>query len=792
MTHRNPGGMDPQTVRQLAQQLARWATDVIERGRTPFRRAEIFPRLCTAVGTMAPPLVLWINRDSYMAGGVIFFPVETTPETLDQAAACAAALGLNIFTTWGAREITYWQFRDHSASPLRSWPLIRNSKTSTADFHDALLRLMEDLKAYSVLGALPAGQMPPCYLANLYQATLAGVIPMLTADRHRHGIAEYAAGHELPSARDQAGLTLGRLLALLQANQLPSVIAAGDLERVLVAALPSLDEPLQSALRRRGQEPALPEPCQVRFHLLLHRLRQLDLSRDRDRAAAALEILLQHQSEAFGGRPLPASRPAGSDATGPSLFLFPDAPPATHCAFGEAIAPALSGLLTLLRQLRGQSQPLCQVDDPLCLPGQPAPSYICGTLDDGRMPLPEQRRVMTTQLRISWPARRFRLPPKTPRWAWQLLHVLGLAAPNARLTLVTPDGWLASDFGRLLLQWIQETGSIMRLRREPGRCLQLDLIKRRQWDGATVLEQAGRSRSVPWADLLGGPPILTALYLELPESLYLALREGRLCIPEPAQWPAGHLDILQLFIRSKLGRYLWQQVGGGRALPRRGTLEKQAQTAGLPLPHLQALKGLQRWYDDQDQGGPDPARFEGELAVWLPGCIPPPSSAPPPCDSRAPDTAPIDDDQLAMVAQRVFLDGVPRFPEQYLYDYYRPDLQHYEYRGALQAGAEFFGCIELQDTGGRIFKVQGRDTARALLLISACRPAPVQLPTDPRLVAAILGRYLTDLQRLRRDLLQALRQQFPETGTTETLADQIWMERGLPPWSLVQDTLSPP
>lgn len=787
MTQRNPGGMDPQTIRQLAQQLARWATDVIERGRTPFRRAEVFPRLYTAGGTMVPPLVLWINRDSYMAGGVIFFPAETTPESLEQAAACAAALGLSIFTTWGAREITYWQFRDQSATPLRSWPLKRTSKTSTADFHDALLRLMEDLKAYSVLGALPVCQMPPCYLANMYQATLAGVIPMLAADRHRQGMAEYAAGHEIPSARDQAGLTLGRLLALLHANQLPSVIAAGDLEKILIAALPSLDEPLQSALRLRNQEPALPEPCQVRFHLLLHRLRQLDLSRDRARAAAALEILLQHQAEALGGRPLPA----GGDATGPSLFLFPDAPPATHCAFDEAATPALSGLLALLRQLRGLPQPLCQVDDPLCLPAKPAPSTICGTLDDGRTPLPEQRRVMTTKLRISWPARRFRLPPATPRWAWQLLHVLGLAAPHAHLTLVTPDGWLSSDFGRLLLQWIQETASIMGLRREPGRCLQLDLIKQRQWDGATVLEQAGHARSVPWATLLAGPPVLTALYLELPDPLYLALREGRLSIPEPGQWPAGHLDIIQLFTRSKLGRYLWQQVSGARALPRRGSLEKQAQINGLPLPHQQALKGLQRWCDEQGQDGPDPARFESELAVWLPDCIPPPSSEPPPCATWAQDRAPIDDDQLAMVAQRVFLDGVPRFPEQYLYDYYRPDLQHYEYRGALRAGAEFFGCIELQDTGGRIFRVQGRDTARALLLIAACRSAPVQLPTDPRLVAAILDRYLTDLQRLRRDLLQALRQQFPDTDTTETLADQIWMERGLPPWTLVQDTLSP-
>ena len=66
--------MDQDTLRQLAQQLALWAQEFITGGRSPFRRVETFAPLLTEAGEINPPLVFWINRDSHMAGGAIFFP----------------------------------------------------------------------------------------------------------------------------------------------------------------------------------------------------------------------------------------------------------------------------------------------------------------------------------------------------------------------------------------------------------------------------------------------------------------------------------------------------------------------------------------------------------------------------------------------------------------------------------------------------------------------------------------------------------------------------------------------
>jgi hypothetical protein len=56
---------------EFVQQLASWTEDVIEHGRTPFRRVDSFPEIDTDSGPYKPHLVFWINRQSLMAGGVL-------------------------------------------------------------------------------------------------------------------------------------------------------------------------------------------------------------------------------------------------------------------------------------------------------------------------------------------------------------------------------------------------------------------------------------------------------------------------------------------------------------------------------------------------------------------------------------------------------------------------------------------------------------------------------------------------------------------------------------------------
>ena len=95
-------------LKDFARQLSIWAELVIEHGRTPFRRVDLFPRINTYLGPLQPPLVFWINRQSLMAGGVILLPDNNLPQQLELGSATTAALGLQHFVTWESDRIRIW------------------------------------------------------------------------------------------------------------------------------------------------------------------------------------------------------------------------------------------------------------------------------------------------------------------------------------------------------------------------------------------------------------------------------------------------------------------------------------------------------------------------------------------------------------------------------------------------------------------------------------------------------------------------------------------------------------
>jgi len=140
----------------------------------------------------------------------------------------------------------------------------------------------------------------------------------------------------------------------------------------------------------------------------------------------------------------------------------------------------------------------------------------------------------------------------------------------------------------------------------------------------------------------------------------------------------------------------------------------------------------------------------------------------------------------AQIIARACVDGLPRFPEQYLYDYYRPALSEYSFSGPLRFADEFFGRIQLLDQRNLSFEVEGQDAARALLLASYGNISGVSLPTDRQLTATILSRYLTDLRELRRELIRQCHLRITEPRSADAMVEQIWQSLQLPPWSFVE------
>lgn len=776
-------GQEP--FNQRVQQLSLWAQEFITGGRSPFRRIEPFAPILTPAGEIHPPLVFWINRDSYMAGGVLFFPDPSDPSPLPQGQMAAEALGLNYFVTWDISHITLWQRSQDDWSAARKLPVGGGESPNAADSHEALLGLMEAMKTFSVLGAVLPDNLSAYYLANLLRATMASLQTPLTEHYRIHrGMAE-STRPESPAEKQAQGksfTTLVRVMALALHDMLPKAGQPQKLEGDIAIAIAALPEPLASALRMLPAEAALPEEAQVRLHLLLHRLTQLDISRQPQRALQALEILRLETAAELGGHPVPG---LPAPACNPVLLLHPDAIPEQAEAPILVASPPLIALHVLLRHLYRRTPFKACVFNALEVRPEPAPASICGTLTDSRLPSVGEKRELTARLRLSWPARRFRLPPRTPMWAWQLLHLVGLGAKDTFYDVVTPPHWLSSTFGKQLLGLILETAALHKLHRQEN-SLRLQLRKSQQAAAEVEIVHGRQVRRIAAKQLRQGAGSLLVLALTLHEDIWNMIVNGKLHPVTSQTWTDLPEAGLLLFLRTGLGRYLWQVASGGRPLPRRTALRNEVLRQSLPLPGRQILAKLQH-LQAKDQSEPNASLLDRELALYL-GPLPElPAVASSVTDhtehAALPDTP--EQEVIEAVCEQVFRDGTPIFPDHYLYDYYRPELRTYVFDSPLTIQGEFFGLIEVRDARGNSFQVEGLEAAQALVLVSSQRIGSVDLPVDRSITVSILDRYRQDLRKLRGSLVKEVFRRQADPHSAKAIVEKLWRQKSLPPWHLI-------
>jgi hypothetical protein len=215
-------------------------------------------------------------------------------------------------------------------------------------------------------------------------------------------------------------------------------------------------------------------------------------------------------------------------------------------------------------------------------------------------------------------------------------------------------------------------------------------------------------------------------------------------------------------------------------------LRSEVLRKGLPLPGEKALLSLQKL---QTEGGGEPSAtiLDQELALWL-GATPelPAANKATPDESRDTDSHQhAEQDLLANVAELVFMDGIPVFPDHYLYDYYRPEMRRFDFEKPLSIDEEFFGTVELKDEQGYKLQVEGMETALALVLISSLRSGPVELPVDRVIISTILDRYRQDLRKLRSNLVKEIFRRQADPRTAKTAVERLWQQQPLPPWRLI-------
>ncbi|HDR46306.1 MAG TPA: hypothetical protein ENN94_01245, partial [Geoalkalibacter subterraneus] len=423
--------MNPDKQTRLAAELADLAQQKIEVGRFPFRRAENTPRLLTEQGEISPSLVLWINRDSFMAGGILLLGDQTPEQCFAAGSACALALGVSHFVTWCATGLDIWHCQaDQPPQRIKHLEASAPGNALAEESHQVLQHLLEELKPLSVMGAIAPENLGAFYLANLCLSPLAAAEEELT-EAVRSARAKTPDMPNYPArrlAQSKGMLALARLLALMRINQIPENVRPEKLERAIDLVLSYLPEPVITALGSFPAEPPLPYPSAVRFHHLFRRLGQLRWGSDPQKVGEVLEILLHDQARSLG---LPFEETTEAVAEGTLLINPTSARPAG--TFSEAFQePALRALSVLLRDHLDLPHAQETSSDIFSLQMRSAPRNIEGSLVFlSEKITAAEREFFRLKLRTSWPNRRLSLAPKSPRYIWEAAHISGLAADGA-------------------------------------------------------------------------------------------------------------------------------------------------------------------------------------------------------------------------------------------------------------------------------------------------------------------------------------------------------------------------
>lgn len=769
-------------LKRFARQLSVWAELVIEHGRTPFRRVELFPLLSSRLGQIQPPLVFWINRQSLMAGGVILLPDNDLPQQLDLGCAAADALGLQHFVTWESDRIRIWNATETPPREEKQFPV-----TTVEDpeiFRALLLDVMEQLKLLSVLGMVPTSELSPSYLHNLFQETLDSALgPVITSFRQTRAEGGLQETTRADSQADQLNrLTLIRLLALLWHDRLPDSILPEKLERAMELAVPSLPPELYHplAFSQQKREPALPIDSAVCYHHLQLRLRQIGWNSPQERAVQAINQLLTPSDTDIDPVFVPP------ETTEPLLQINPVTPLMGHAELYElSDSPSFLAAAALLRHINHLPPAQQYSGSPFNFIAASLPvSRIQARLINQRKTPREELKRNHALLRTSWPTRRFKFPADSPRWMLEAIHLLGLSPSGANLQLEVPTIWLSAAFGQILWNLIMDSFQLQTVSLGKGTTI-LQLQKQKPVAVSTTVRSATDERLIDW-NVSPGPNRSLLLY-----SLFLTTEQHQILVSDQFQFSCEASTStatdagLLAYSKTSLGQCLWRMITGSRIPQTAAELRQLGIEHGWAIPVDDILCELGISGSGGTEKPLSSEELDRRLADLLDSSVPRNLACPQiPQLHRPPSTSSGTTNVNHREAILNHLDacGLPDFPEQYLYQLEKPQLSTYRFQPPLQIVSELLGEFELVDAELKHFSVRGEATVEALQLCADQGDSEVELPVDQQQLNDILTSYRNDLRYLRQELTRQTHTRLERPQAAERLAKKLWQELNLPSW----------
>jgi hypothetical protein len=562
-----------QSIEQFVQQLAVWTEDVIEHGRTPFRRVDTFPEIDTENGYLKPELVFWINRQSLMAGGVLLIQHENTlKQLLAEGKLCATALGLNFFVTWETKQVRIWQITGDAIEENQSFTLANPEQPET--FKLLLHDLLDALKLLAVLKSIPPRELAATYFNNLFRITLELTQPSYTkAIRSRRSDQD----GEIPIASDQLArdinrLTLLQILTLFWQQQLNEPLLPDNLDAVLEQELQQLPEDLQSGLLSATDNTiSMPAEASVFFNHLILRLRQLAWTNAEERLNASMQRLIESwfsinesKSDAFDFDLHPLAIPLAQET---SLVL--------------SESPLFLAATALLRRVNNcpavslKRGHILQLTHELDHPGR-----IHAQFSDELNVVKTERKQLIMQLRLSWPSRRFKVTTGQPLWLWETMHLIGLCATKSDLLIELPPQLVKVPLEHPLWETLASL-KIIEITCTTDQPVRLLLRKMTPKSGHYRLKLGGEKLSLPRstsAKILRNQLLLA---LQLPAETFTLLARAFV-------WPKQNNEILP----ERPGTDLYRQSRLCQLLYRLSNSVADDKSPGLPYPTLEFLSGL--------------------------------------------------------------------------------------------------------------------------------------------------------------------------------------------------------
>lgn len=761
-------------LQQFAQQLATWTKEIIEHGRTPFRRVDTYPHIETEQGVLQPPLVFWINRQSMMAGGILLLPDSNLAAELEHGRNCASALGLRNFATWETDQVRIWHVDNDQIKEHQSFPLSSPSHPET--FRYLLADVLDSLKLLAVLGAIPVTDLSPHYFNNLFQTTLQQALPsLIKAYRRQRSEMESPSTEDADICANEANrLLILQVLSLVWFDKFPETILPERMNRAFELSLPALPERLQHALSYKTtiEPPPLPLETAVCFHHLLLRLRQLSWRHTPERAKESIYNLTNswYQNET-------------GDKVSAAIHLYPAAPPlGTETTILLSDSPSLLATAALLTEILALGQYELFLGNLFQFDRHSFSSQaIVGRLLNRSRIASSERYEFTARLRITWPNRRLKIKPGQPFWLWELIHLLGLCHKGQKFSLELPIDLLKKPEQMIAWSLLCENFSFQQIRLLDNGNLQVTASHSENRDQAFPLHLFDEVREVtPSADAKEFRNQLL-FALTLPKDIYKLLGD-ELIWPASGGIPSDHLPGWKIYCQSQL--YKWfRNILYNRPIQMDSEDETSIDPSQSEIPYpepllLNELTHLEKgMVTDQEFTSID-HHLANLLAcpavenIELSNLTTPPKQTTLGRYSRK--------KFKETIAEQLSNHGIPNFPEQYLYFLDQPEICHYTVTPPLKVKSSLLGQFELEDAKGDTLTGYGEELEQTLLFCSAAGKTEFDLPKDRRQLEQLLIHYKKDLNSLYKLLNNLCYSQIEDSKSADKLIKKTWKNLTLP------------